>query len=176
MGVIAPAFATLAAAAAVVAAGSTAYGAYQASQANKYQAAVAERNAQVEEANRAASLQESAVLESNQRTETGRRIGAALAAQGASGIDVGYGSPTELRGALANEGDLDALTIRYNATRKSLAYLNTQSGLRAEASGYRAAGKNAIIGGVLDTASSFLSSASSIQSRATARSSVGLGG
>lgn len=175
MGVIAPAFATLAVAATAVAAASTAYGAYTQSQTAHYQAAVAQQNKDIEEQNRQASLQEGASAESASRTATGRRIGAALAAQSANGIDVGYGSAFEQRNAIADEGDMDALAIRYNATRKSLSYLNSEAGYAGDASVSRAAGRNALIAGGIDTASSFLSSASSIQRRSTSRASVGLG-
>lgn len=160
---------------AATAAAATAYTAYSTSQAAKYQGAVAKQNATIEEQNRQASLQEGAAQESIQRTATGRRIAGALAAQSANGIDVGFGSPLEQRGALANEGDLDAQAIRYNATRKSLAYLNSKAGYLGEASMAKASSRNALIGGALDTASSFLSSSSSIQRRATARAGVGIG-
>lgn len=160
--------------AAVAATAATAYGAYAQSQAAKYQGAVASQNANIEEQNRQAALQEGAAQESIERTNTGRRIAGALAAQGANGVDVGYGSPFEVRGALRNEGDLDAAAIKYNTTRKSLAYLNSKAGYLGEASMAKAAGRNALISGGLDSASSFLSSASSIQRRSTSRASVGL--
>lgn len=161
--------------AATTAAASTAYGAYSSSQAAKYQGKVAAQNASIEEQNRQASLQEGAAQESIQRTATGRRVAGALAAQSANGIDVGFGSAFETRGALQTEGDLDAAAIKYNTTRRSLAYINSKAGYTGEAGVAAAASRNALIGGTIGTASSFLSSASSIQRRSTARASVGLG-
>lgn len=172
MGTIAPALAFLTT---VVAVGSSAMAAIGQQQQASYQGQVAKQNANIEEQNRQASLQEAAAQESIERTNTGRRLAGALAAQGASGIDVNYGSPQEVRGALANEGDLDAQAIRYNASRRALGYINTRAGFLGDKAMYKASARNAVIGGAFDVGSSFLSSSSSIQRRSNAQASVGLG-
>lgn len=159
--------------AAATTAASVAYAARSQAQAANYQSRVAANNAQIEEQNRVAAVQEGAAAESMQRTETGRRISSALAAQAANGIDVGFGSAQDVRQGMQLSGDLDAETIRYRAMRGSLGSRNTQAGLRADSKMYKAQATNAYVGGALDIGSSFLSTANSVQRRKTSEASVG---
>lgn len=158
----------------VAGAGSTAYGAYSDMQQAKFQSQVAKNNAKTSELNRQSELMDGAAQESMARTETGRRIAGALAAQGANGLDVNFGSPAELRGALQNEGDLDAMTIRYNATKRALGFSTQASGFLVESQGYKQAAKSAGIGGAFEVGSTFISGASSLANKVNRQQTQGI--
>lgn len=152
---------TAATVASVAAGGYAAYGTYEQ---GKYQSSVAKANAKIAGENRESALIEGADQASIERTNTGRRVGAALAAQGASGLDVGFGTGTELRGALQNEGDLDAMTIQYNTSRRALGYAQQASNFSADAQFAGRSATGALVGGALNTGRSVLGGAAAITS------------
>jgi hypothetical protein len=151
----------IAVATAVTAGAAAGYTAYTAHKQANFQAAVAQNNAQIAENNAKTVLMEGQVAESAKRAEMGRKIGAALAEQGASGVDVNYGSPSVVRKGLFEEGELDALTIRHNAMAKAIAYKNEGKGYNTTAQFAKIAGRDALIAGGINVASSFVSGANS---------------
>jgi len=163
---IAPLFATTASTlttvGTAVAAGSAIYGGITGAQAASYQSKVAKANAEIAQQNAQSSLMAGQEAESAKRMETGRRIGAAIAAQGASGIDVGFGAPVEVQTALANEGNLDALTLRYNAARQALGYQNQEQGYLAESSFAKQQGTQSLVKGALGATTSIIGGARSL--------------
>lgn len=171
---LAAATTTIAVTTAAVSGAAMAYQGYTAYKANRFQEKLAKRNAAISEQNADAALLEGTEQAAIEKMNTGRRVAGALAAQGANGIDVGFGSPVEVRGALQNEGDLDALTIQYNASRRALGYATEASGFKASASGYRSAGMDALASVPLNVGASFLSSASSIGGRAASFKAAGI--
>jgi hypothetical protein len=148
-----------------VGAGVTAFSAYKQSQ---FQAQVAKNNALIAANNSQNALEAGQSAESASRMQTSIRVGAALAAQGANGVDVGFGSPAAVRGSLINEGELDALTVRHNAAVNALGYIQQSQSLNAEASAYQMAGTNAALGGALNVGSTLIGGASSIYGRQAA--------
>jgi hypothetical protein len=153
---------TVATAASAATAGVSAYSSYKQSQ---FQAKVAQNNAEIAANNAKQAAQAGSVAESVSRMATSRKVGAALAAQGASGVDVASDSSSDLRGALVNEGELDALTIRHNAASNALGFMQQSAGFSSEASLDKRAGRMAAAGGVLNVGSSFIGGASSVASK-----------
>lgn len=93
-----------------------------ASQSAKYNAAIAGQNATIaaENAHRAglAGEQQAAMKEQ----ETRAKVGQIAANQAASGIDINKGSAPDVRSSAAQNGELDAITIRSNAAREAYGY------------------------------------------------------
>lgn len=115
------------------------------------QASIADEGAQATRL--AGSYQESALK--SKFTQLGA---AQEAAQAANGIEVGSGSAQRVRQATANTGALDAAMLHYNTMREAM-------GLSETARYDRAAGNQALIGGLLNTGGTFLSSAASLSDK-----------
>lgn len=82
----------------------------------------ADYNAQVAIQNsRLAAAQGQAAVEAQQR-DAARKIGAAVANYGASGVQVDSGSPLDVLADSARMSELDRLTIQYNASLKAMGY------------------------------------------------------
>lgn len=82
-----------------------------------------------------------------QGIKTGKIIGQQRAAQGASGLDVNFGSNVDVRETTAQIGRLDELTIINNAMNKALgleteAALDVMAGERARQEGLLGAGRS----------------------------------
>ena len=103
-----------------------------------YNAKVAEQNAQI------ANAQGNAAVEAQQR-DAQRRMGAAVAAYGASGVQLSDGSPMDVLEESARNSALDAATLKYNYRLRGMGFENqaalssAQSGF-ASTSGYLNAG------------------------------------
>lgn len=139
-----------------------------------YQSAVAKNNARIMEMSREDALQAGQNEESQRRLATGKLIGEQLATQGASGIDVGVGTTRDVRAGAAGQGEADALMIRYNAARQAYGYSTEAESFRNEAKMAKAAGRQALISGVLGAGTSFLGGASSIASNKLKFQSAGI--
>jgi len=148
-----------------VGAGVAAFSAFKQSQ---FQAQVAKNNALIAKNNADSSLMSGQAAESASRMQTSLRVGQALAAQGANGVDVNFGSPAAVRGSLINEGDLDALTIRHNAAVNALGYIQQSQDFSATARADQLAGANTLVGGTLNAASTLIGGASSLYGKAAA--------
>ena len=103
-----------------------------------YNAKVAEQNAQI------ANAQGNAAVEAQQR-DAQRRMGAAVAAYGASGVQLSGGSPMDVLEESARNSALDAATLKYNYRLRGMGFENqanlysAQSGF-ASTAGYLGAG------------------------------------
>ncbi len=93
-----------------------------------YNAKIAQQNAQIAEG------QGAAAGESQQR-DAARRIGAAEAAYGASGVQLSDGSPLDVLEQSARESALDAATLKYNYKIRGMGFTN-QAGLYSAQSGF----------------------------------------
>lgn len=91
------------------------FGGASKSSAYKYNAAVARQNAEI------ARQQGIAAVEAQQR-DAARRIGAATAAYGASGVQMDVGSPVDVLVDSARNAELDRLTVQYNYALRALGY------------------------------------------------------
>jgi hypothetical protein len=145
-----------------IGAGVSAYGAIQSGQqqqaAANYQAQVAANNAQIatQNANQATAAGNAQAEQS--RMKTNAMIGAQMAGQASSGVDVGSGSALDTRTSQKEIGELDVLTIRNNAARQAYGYQTqsmsdtAQSGLDTAQGGFAAtagdiSGASSILGG-----------------------------
>lgn len=113
--------------------------------ASNYNAQLARQNAQIAEA------QGNAASEAQQR-DSQRRLGAALAAYGASGVQTDTGSPTDVLADSARSAALDNATIKYNAKLRAL-------GLQAQANLDEANATNSRTAGYINATSMLLSGA-----------------
>ena len=93
-----------------------------------YNAKVAEQNAQI------ANAQGNAAVEAQQR-DAQRRMGAAVAAYGASGVQLSDGSPMDVLEESARNSALDAATLKYNYKLRSMGFQN-QANLYSAQSGF----------------------------------------
>jgi hypothetical protein len=92
-------------------------------------------------------------------------VGGIVAQEGASGINPNTGSSLNVRASVAETGELDAETIRYNAQMQSrnaiiqgMSY-NAQAGLLQQQAGYDTTA------GMIGTGSSLLGGASSVSNK-----------
>lgn len=104
-----------------------------ASNAANYNAEVASQNAQ------AMSAQGEAASEQLTRT-TEQRQGAAMAAYGASGVQMGEGSPMDVMQSNVRAATLDNLTSQYNYKMRGLGYQDSAALMSSQASNDTTAG------------------------------------
>lgn len=115
-----------------------------------YQAQVARNNAKVAEANAAQTRQEGIEESRMQRIKTLQRIGTQQAAMAANGIDISSGTALDTIEDTAAMGELDALTTRYNAETKALAYEHQSNNFNNQANLDVFAGENAYKAGTMN--------------------------
>lgn len=115
--------ALIAAASSVAGTGIAAVGAVSqgeaASQAAAYNAQVAANNAKLATQNASTIAQEGEQQTAQAQQQTKAKLGAILANQGASGVDVNTGSAVDVRSSAAELGELNAINIRANAVRQA---------------------------------------------------------
>jgi hypothetical protein len=128
-------------------------------EAARFNSKVADMNAKISERRARDALERGKLDEQRKRTEVARFKGRQMAAIGASGADVSFGSPLDTLVDTAVLGELDALTIRSNAAREAYDYrvdaanrrssatLNRYSADAAETGGMLAAGSTLLTGG-----------------------------
>ena len=104
---------------AAVGAGVSAIGAINQGEAN---ANSAEYNAAVARQNAAIAQQQGAAASEAQKRDAARKMGAALANYGASGVQTDTGSPMDVLADSARMATLDNLTIKYNYALKAQGY------------------------------------------------------
>ena len=119
----------------------------QKAQAN-YQAEVAKPNAKTAQANADQKRQEGIEESRLQRMKNIQKIGAQKAALAANGIDVSEGTALDIVEDTAAMGELDALTTRYNAETRAIAYEAEANNFNNQASLDTFAGKNAYSAGM----------------------------
>lgn len=122
-------------------------GAVQGMQAASYNAALAERNAEI--ARRQGVLEQERI-----DRESRQRLGAITAGYGANNIVSGEGSPLDVLDYSFREGERDKQNAEYNAAIRA-------SGYQAQASQARAEGQAALISGVMGVAQAGLGLAKS---------------
>ncbi|MGD0106397.1 MAG: hypothetical protein ABSC06_20515 [Rhodopila sp.] len=150
-------------------AGVAGYGAISSGEASQasanYQSQVAANNATIANQNALAATAAGNAQAEQSRMKTNATIGAQMAGQASSGIDVGSGSALDVRTSQKELGELDVLTIRNTAARQAYGYQTqsmsdtAQSGLDTAQGGFAATAGD--IGGV----SSILSGAASAGSK-----------
>ncbi len=128
---------------------STAYAAYAQKAAGDFQAAIARRNAE----NQEAMARDAAARGLNEGVRValigGHVRGEARAAYGASGISLASGSPLDVLGDIAMFNELDKQTARSNANREAFTYRAQAGNFTAQAKADTATGTNQAIGTLL---------------------------
>lgn len=140
---------------------------------DQYQAQVAANNATIATNNAQNAEAAGAQQAADKGLQTRNTVGAILASQAASGLDVNSGSNVDVRSSASEVGQLDALTIRSNAARQAYSYETQAAGDQAEISQDQAAEKNAETAGNISEFSSLLGSASSAGNQYATWSRVG---
>jgi len=109
------------------------YQANAASEAQKYNAKVAEMNATLSDRRAKDAIERGAIEEQRKRQQVAQIRGQQTAAAAANGVDISFGSPLDTIVDTAVLGEMDALTIRSNAYRESYDYQVQAVNQRAQA-------------------------------------------
>lgn len=167
--IAAPILAYAAIATSVAAAGVSAYGAMQqgaaAQKAANYQSAVAQNNATIQKQNADTATQVGDVQAENKLMESGQHAASIRAAAGANGLDANTGTPLNLQSDTAKIGQVDAMTIRNNASRQAYGFQVQGMSDTAQSQLDIAQGQNASAAGTIGAFSSVLSGASSVSDK-----------
>ncbi len=147
---------------------------YSQSQAANYNAQVARNNQIIAQQNANLALQQGQVAEQAQQQKTAQMIGGLEAQEGASGVELSSGSPLSVRSSAAETGELDALTIRYNAQLQARNYMTQASSFGAQAGLYSAQSNWAVANSILGGASSVSDKWLNYQLRGVFGNSAGL--
>lgn len=156
----------IAAAAAVIGAGLTAYGASEQADAQKkasnYQAEVAANNAKIAGYQRSAELQQGEDLAQQSMTQRAQMLSKQRAALAANGVDLSSGSAIDLMASTEFLGAQDVNQIQSNAARKAWGYDVDGSNYKAQSNldKWKADSTNPTAVGAMAGTSSLLSSAS----------------
>ncbi len=153
-----PVTATLIAATAVAAVG-TGVSAISANNQAKYQGKVADMNARMDNAAARDAIDRGKVESQRFQREASQMQGAQRASLAANGIDVNFGSAAAVRADTTRAIEEDAQTIRENSMREVRGFEINAANFGAQARGYRAAGKAALVKGAFDMGSTVLGGA-----------------
>jgi hypothetical protein len=153
----------------LLAAGVGAAGQIQAGRAAKaqaeYQAKVAENNSVIAQRKADDAIKRGEIDEQQQRVKTAQLIGAQRASSAARGVVVDEGSALDITQDTAAIGELDALTIRNNATREALGFEYESQSFTNEAQLRQMAGRQAQTSSYYGAAGTLLSSGSTVADR-----------
>lgn len=118
--------------------GLSAYGAMEAGEARaragRFNREVALINSQAAEHNAELAAGAAEAQAGIQSQKNRAQIGAIIANQGASGVDIDSGSSLDVRSSAAELGELNALTVRSNAIKEAYGYQAQSKNYEAEAS------------------------------------------
>lgn len=123
---------------------------FQSARAN---AAISEMNADIADENARRAITRSQVEQEQQDLMTRGLLGEQVAAQAASGVNVGTGSPRFTRIAARELGRLDALNVRQAGELEGYNYRTQAAGARAQASADRRGGAFGLLSGFLGAGS-----------------------
>lgn len=131
-----------------------AYAADTQKEANKYQAAVAGQNAELDEhrANQAATV--GAIEEERHRAKVRQMAGTQRANLAAQGIDLQSGTAVDIVDETYTLGETDALTIRFNAMQEAFGYRTSAVNERNSGKFAQWSGKRQATGTYLSTSAS----------------------
>jgi hypothetical protein len=127
----------------------------------RFNAAVAGINAQQAERNAQMASEAGMAQAAMRERQTRAEVGQLKANQAASGIDVNSGSALDVRSSAAELGELDALTVRSNATKEAYGYSTQANSFRNEAGLENAEAENDETAGNVGAASTLLGAAGS---------------
>lgn len=153
-----PAF--LALGAAVITAAGTAYGGLAANAQGKYQAKIAERNADLVSEQSRDALERGQVDLQRHYRRASQLQGAQRAAMAANGVDLGYGSALDVQQDTAMLTSEDAGQIHKNTFNELRGFDISAANERASGRAARAKGRSAMIGSFMSAGGTLLSGAS----------------
>ncbi|ELC2084173.1 hypothetical protein RIZ99_002479 [Salmonella enterica] len=123
---------------------STAASMYSQNQQAKYTSAVAEKNADVAEAQAQDSINRGNAEADQRRREMRQRQGTQAATMAATGAELGSGSSLDIFGDTAQFGALDALTTVNNAQREAYGFRVQGANYQSQADSARSAGSSGL--------------------------------
>jgi hypothetical protein len=141
-----------------------------------YQAQVAKNNAKIAEDNAAYSRQAGVAETEREGMKTAQVVGAELAGQSASGIDLTTGSPTDVVRGTREGARLSTLNLMQNAELRARGYNIEASNQQAEAGLATMRGRQAATAGTVGGFSSLLGGATSFADKWMKFQSEGVGG
>lgn len=148
----------------------------QAAKANaNYQAQVAANNAKIATDNARNAMQVGEQQQQQEQLKTRATVGAIVAAEGANNLDTGSGSNLLVKNSAQEIGELDANTIRQQASRTSWNYETQSAAFTGEEGLQKAEGAQAQTAGFINAGSSLLSGAATIGNQQTLYSLYGSG-
>lgn len=152
----------LAVTAAVVTAGGAVYQGAAANEQAKYERAIADQNAKLEEASRRDAISRGETAQINHWRKLSQAMGEARVRNSANMLDVGFGSAAGLEEDIALIGNEDSRTLSENTTKEIQGYDIRAANYRAEGKAATMRGKAAKTAGFISAAGTLLSSASQI--------------
>lgn len=142
----------------------------------EYQAGIAQRNKQIAKQNADYARWTGELEAQKSGMKTGWEMSLAKTAQGASGLDVNFGSATQVRDSMHEIGWHDQQVIRSNAARTAYAYESEGAIQQTQSEMYKKAATDSRAGADLGVAASILGGASSVSSKWMQGSTMGLWG
>lgn len=139
-----------------------------------FQSKLAGYNAQLALGQKAATLRAGDIAAQQQLMKTGKEVGAAVASQGASGVDVGGGSAKTVQKAIQTSGQFDAATLRYNAATKAYGLQQEYASDMMQKQASKLGAIGSLVGGVLGMGTSFLGGAASASDKWLQFSAAGI--
>lgn len=149
-------------AATVVTAGAQVYAGSQAKQQGKFEQQVVNRNAQLEEASKADAMQRRNIDQMRLWRRVSQQLGDQRASAAASGLNVDFGSPSDLQRDTLTLGEEDSSTLNQNYIKEFKGYDINASNYRLSGIASRRAGNAAFTGSLLQGAGTLLSGASQV--------------
>lgn len=125
----------------------------------KYQATIADQNAQVATQNATWSAQSGEEQAGQEEQKTRQESAAIRTTQAGNGIDVNSGSAVDVQASKTELGMQDAMQIRANAARTAYGYQNQEQSFKADAEADRSSASNATTSAWLKGGTSLLSGA-----------------
>lgn len=123
---------------------------------NQFQAAIAQKNKQIALQNADYSRAVGEVDAQTSGLKTAQILGQEKAGQGASNLDVNFGSTAQVRDSTHEIGWHDQQVIRSDSARRAYAYEQEASTQEIQSQMYQRAGTNAVQAGQIGAASSIL--------------------
>lgn len=140
----------------------------------QYKAGMALMNQQINKQNAAFALESGDINAEESGLKAGQGIAGTKVAQAAGGVDVNTGTPAEVRTSQQATAKFDQDVIRFDASKTAYGYEAKAASAAAEAQLDTMAAKNAKSAGILGAVTSILGGASSVASKWSQGSQIGI--
>ena len=149
-------------AAAAISAGGALYQGSAAAQQGKYEQAIGNRNAEMEDRNRIDAISRGETQQSQHYRKLAQAMGEARVRNAGLGLDTGFGSAASLEDDIALIGYEDSAAISENTMKEVEGYDINAANYRSEGKAAKARGNAARTGSYFNAASTILSGASQV--------------